>query len=221
MPWIELISRSTRHQVRSGTPGISEARSPGRPPSSYGPLEGGASAPRCTIDADRRLEDKQPGHGPPHRAPADRTLGHCRSWSTTADDPHDRRPSSQREVHVGQDTRPGTRHYRSRSRRSPSHRPTATRGCAEAQQQRDRSAPYAGPCVGGSSPAVERVRMAQPVPRRRPCADLFRRARGSSPRSDHLGGPSDGPPLTAGDDGRVVAMEDGRGEGASGAMKRE
>src|SRR6266566_8229253 len=43
MPWIELISRSTRHQVLSGTPGISEARSPGRPPSSYGPRRAAAS----------------------------------------------------------------------------------------------------------------------------------------------------------------------------------
>src|SRR3989442_2027063 len=42
MPWIELISRSTRHQVRSGMPGISAARSPGRPPLSYGPRRAAA-----------------------------------------------------------------------------------------------------------------------------------------------------------------------------------
>src|SRR2546422_9743459 len=96
------------------------------------------SATRLASDTDCRLEDKQPGHGPTHPAPADHALGHCRSWSTTAHGPRDRSPPPQREVHVDQDAWAGTRYYRSPSRRSPSRHPSATRCRAETDRKSTR-----------------------------------------------------------------------------------
>jgi hypothetical protein len=169
-----------------------------------------ADATRFASDPACRVEDEQPGHGPAHPGPAGRTLRRARSGRTSAHDPIDRGPPAQREVHVDQDAGAGTRRDRSDSRRSPSRRTSAARCGAETQQQRDRSSSQAGPCVGGAGSAVESVCLAQPIARRWPCADLFRRARGSSPRSDYHGGPPNGPPATKGDHERPVAMEDGR-----------
>src|SRR5213593_137554 len=58
------------------------------------------------------------------------------------------------------------------------HRPAAPRQLIAALKRSSNGSKLfsAEACVGGSSAAVERVRLAQPVSRRRPCANLLRRA---------------------------------------------